>query len=71
MRGSGIQWSFSNKVSAVPQLLSFKATQEDRTKKTNLDPIASSGYMSVATVDAYESNQKPFLGVTQVCFSFQ
>ncbi|KAF7822208.1 protein TIFY 6B-like isoform X2 [Senna tora] len=66
-----MQWSFSsNKVSAVPQLLSFKASQEDKTTRksiNNLDPISSSsGYnmttstttaaAAAAVADAYDSN---------------
>ncbi|GAB4828735.1 hypothetical protein Ancab_018403 [Ancistrocladus abbreviatus] len=31
--GSGVPWSFMNKVSAAPHLMSFKAGQDDRTKK--------------------------------------
>ncbi|XP_061362650.1 protein TIFY 6B [Gastrolobium bilobum] len=65
VRGSGMQWPFSNKVSALPQFLSFKTTQEDRPRKTILDPLASSGYMNISTKDAFESDQNPFLGVTQ------
>ncbi|KAJ1438702.1 CO/COL/TOC1, conserved site [Sesbania bispinosa] len=60
-----MQWSFSNKVSALPQFLSFKTTQEDRPRNTILDPLASSGYMTISTKDAFDSNQKPFMGVTQ------
>lgn len=39
MSGSGMQWSFSNKVSAVPQLLSFKAAQDEKQRK--IDPHVS------------------------------
>ncbi|KAK7314658.1 hypothetical protein VNO77_33185 [Canavalia gladiata] len=65
VRGSGMQWSFSNKVSALPQFLSFKTNQEDRLRNTIIDPLASSGYMTMSTKDAFDSNQKPFLGVIQ------
>lgn len=65
VRSSGMQWSFPNKVSALPQLLSFKTNQEERPRKNVLDPLASSGYMTMSTKDSFESNQKPFLGVTQ------
>ncbi|XP_027359045.1 protein TIFY 6B-like [Abrus precatorius] len=65
VRSSGMQWSFSNKVSVLPQFLSFKNNQEDRVRKTLLDPLASSGYMNMPPKDAFDSNQKPFLGVTQ------
>ncbi|KAE8652561.1 protein TIFY 6B isoform X2 [Cucumis sativus] len=39
---SSMQWSFSNKVSAVPQLLSFKASQDERQRKITADPLVSS-----------------------------
>ncbi|GAU16308.1 hypothetical protein TSUD_299400 [Trifolium subterraneum] len=60
-----MQWSFSNKGSNLPQFLSFKNTHEDRSRNTIMDPVASSGYMTISTKDAFESNQKSFLGVTQ------
>ncbi|XP_057446899.1 protein TIFY 6B-like isoform X2 [Lotus japonicus] len=61
--GSGMQWSFSNKVPALPhQFLSFKTTQEERSRNSSIsDPLASSGYMTISTKDAFDSNQKPFL----------
>ncbi|XP_022725975.1 protein TIFY 6B isoform X2 [Durio zibethinus] len=61
-RGSGMQLSFSNKVSAVPQFLSFKAAQEVRLRKIAHDPLVSSGFMAISTAD---SNQKPYSGLTQ------
>ncbi|XVF09427.1 hypothetical protein REPUB_Repub07fG0092000 [Reevesia pubescens] len=57
-----MQLSFSNKVSAVPQFLSFKAAQEDRPRKTAHDPLMSSGFMAIPTAD---SNQKSYSGSTQ------
>ncbi|WVZ14773.1 hypothetical protein V8G54_012339 [Vigna mungo] len=60
-----MQWSFPNKVSVLPQFLSFKTNQEDRPRKTILDSLASSGYMNMPSKEAFESNQKPFLGVAQ------
>ncbi|XWS60838.1 hypothetical protein CRYUN_Cryun07bG0071600 [Craigia yunnanensis] len=62
LRGSRVQLSFSNKVSAVPQFLSFKAAQEDRPRKVAQDPLVSSGFMAIPTAD---SNQKPYSGLTQ------
>ncbi|KAJ4710042.1 TIFY 6B-like protein [Melia azedarach] len=44
-KGAGIQWPFSNKVTAVPQFMSFKVAQEDKTKKVVSDPLVSSGFM--------------------------
>ncbi|CAJ2641907.1 unnamed protein product [Trifolium pratense] len=65
VKSLGMQWSFSNKGSNLPQFLSFKNTHEDRSRNTVMDPITSSGYMTISTKDAFESNQKSFLGVTQ------
>ncbi|KAJ7975263.1 Protein TIFY 6B [Quillaja saponaria] len=65
VRGSGMQWSFSNKVSALPQFLSFKAAQDDRQRKTVLDPQASTGFMTISTAEALDSNPKPFRGAIQ------
>ncbi|XP_024018070.1 protein TIFY 6B isoform X1 [Morus notabilis] len=64
-RHSGMQWSFSNKVSAVPQFLSFKASQENRPRKTVHDPLGSSTLMTISTVDAFDTNQKPFSSAIQ------
>ncbi|KAI4352100.1 hypothetical protein L6164_006385 [Bauhinia variegata] len=65
-RGSRMQWPFSNRVSGVPQLLSFKAAQEDRTRKTMVDPVASQGYINVSTADAVDSNNnRTLLGAMQ------
>ncbi|KAL4633021.1 hypothetical protein ACB092_04G091100 [Castanea dentata] len=65
LRGSGMQWSFSNKVSAVPQFLSFRAAQEDRPRKNVNDALATSGFMTVSTADVFDSNQKSYTGVIQ------
>jgi jasmonate ZIM domain-containing protein len=67
VKSLGMQWSFSNKGSNLPQFLSFKNTHDDRSRNTLMDPVASSGYMTISTKDAFDSNQKSFLGVTQVC----
>jgi hypothetical protein len=64
-----MQWSFSNKLSAVPQFLSFRDAQEDRSRKIVHDPVASSGFMNISAADVFESSQKPYSGVIQV-FSF-
>ncbi|XP_048330168.2 protein TIFY 6B isoform X2 [Ziziphus jujuba] len=65
VRDSGMQWSFSNKVSALPQFLSFKAAQEDRSRKTVQDPLASSTYMTISPADAFGTSQKPFSSAIQ------
>ncbi|PQQ15463.1 protein TIFY 6B isoform X2 [Prunus yedoensis var. nudiflora] len=61
-RSSGMQWSFSNKVSALPQFLSFKAPQEGGSRKTVHD---TSALMTISTADAFHFSQKPFSGVIQ------
>lgn len=66
-RGSGMQWSFSNKVSAIPQFLSFKTGVEEKSRKTVHEPIASLGFMPVSAADAFDSNQRQYSGVVQVC----
>ncbi|XP_019457930.1 PREDICTED: protein TIFY 6B-like isoform X2 [Lupinus angustifolius] len=64
VRGSEMQWSFSNKGSGLSQHLSLKGIQEDRQRKTVLDSIASSGYMTISSnKDAFMSTQKPFSSV--------
>ncbi|XP_031265196.1 protein TIFY 6B isoform X2 [Pistacia vera] len=65
VKSSGMHLSFSNKVSAVPQFLSFKAPQEDRSRKMAHDSLVSSGFMSVSTADAFDCNQKPYSGTVQ------
>lgn len=59
-RGSGMQLSFSDKVSALPPFLSFKAPQENRPRKTVDDPLGPSTLMTISTVDAFDTSQKPF-----------
>ncbi|XWS63962.1 hypothetical protein CRYUN_Cryun06bG0146400 [Craigia yunnanensis] len=53
-KSSGIQWPFSNKVSAVPQLITFNFAQGDKTKKNGSDSLVSPGFMPVSTSDAAE-----------------
>ncbi|XP_017186663.2 protein TIFY 6B-like isoform X2 [Malus domestica] len=62
-RSSGMQWSFSNKVSALPQFLSFKAPQEGRPRKAVHHN--TSAFMTISTADAFHSSQKSFSGVIQ------
>ncbi|KAJ4961384.1 hypothetical protein NE237_021294 [Protea cynaroides] len=70
MRGSGMQWPFSNKVSALPQLMSFKTVQEDRAKKILYDPLASSAFMpAISTADAFDANHKPTANIVQKNFN--
>ncbi|KAJ8771949.1 hypothetical protein K2173_027126 [Erythroxylum novogranatense] len=65
VRGSGMQLSFSNKVSAIPQFLSFKHSLEDKPRNTVFDSMPSSGYMSISTAEAFGSNQKSYGGIVQ------
>lgn len=65
-RGSGMQWSFSNKVSALPPFISFKTPQENRPRKTVDDPLGPSTLMTISTVDAFDTSQKPFSSAIQV-----
>ncbi|KAM7268738.1 hypothetical protein ACFE04_010904 [Oxalis oulophora] len=62
---SGIQWSFTNKVSAIPQYLSFKPAEDDKSRKSVHDNMPSSGFMPISTLDTFDSNQKPFSGIVQ------
>ncbi|XP_062027395.1 protein TIFY 6B isoform X4 [Rosa rugosa] len=59
---SGMQWSFSNKVSALPQFLSFTAPQEEMSRKGVHD---TSSFMTISTADAFESSRKSSSGVIQ------
>ncbi|XP_044477461.1 protein TIFY 6B isoform X2 [Mangifera indica] len=65
LKSSGMQLSFSSEVSAIPQFLSFKASQEDRQREMAHDSVFSSGYMSMSTTDAFNCNQKPYAGMVQ------
>ncbi|CAK8534273.1 unnamed protein product [Lathyrus sativus] len=55
VRSTGMQWSFSNKVSNLPQFLSFKNTHEDMSRNIVGDPIGSSGYMTISTKDSFDA----------------
>ncbi|CAL5186680.1 unnamed protein product [Lathyrus oleraceus] len=50
VRSSAMQWSFSNKVSNLPQFLSFKNTHEDASRNILRDPIVSSGFVTQENV---------------------
>lgn len=70
MRGSTMQLSFSNKVSAIPQFLSFKSGVEEKPRKTTHDHI-SSGFSPISTADAFDSNQNPYscmIHVSHCCY---
>ncbi|XP_062171387.1 protein TIFY 6B-like isoform X2 [Alnus glutinosa] len=62
---AGVQWQFSNKVSALSHLMSFKIVQEDKTKNIASDPLMSSGFMNISTADAFDASQKRSMGEIQ------
>ncbi|XP_011021797.1 PREDICTED: protein TIFY 6B-like [Populus euphratica] len=57
-KGSGMHWPFSNKVSTLHNLMSFKVAQEEKTKTIESDALVSSGFMSVLSGDACDPGQK-------------
>lgn len=73
-KGSAVQWPFSNKVSALPPLMSFKVSQDDKTKKMRSDPLTSAGFMAdafdVAQKRSAAEIQKPFNQDVQSGFHF-
>ncbi|KAL7181251.1 hypothetical protein ACSBR1_040178 [Camellia fascicularis] len=66
-KGSGVQWSLSNKVSALPHFLSFNVGQEEKTTKPVSDPFASSGFKAISTADAFDTTHKRPSGEMQNC----
>ncbi|KAL7260274.1 hypothetical protein ACSBR1_006028 [Camellia fascicularis] len=64
-KGSGVQWPLSNKVSALPHFMSFKVAQDEMKPKVMSDPVASSGFMSISTADAFDTTRKHRSGETQ------
>ncbi|KAI8003275.1 putative myosin-binding protein 5 [Camellia lanceoleosa] len=65
-KGSGLQWSFSNKLSALPHFLSFNVGQEEKTTKPVSDPFASSGFKAISTANAFDTTHKCPSGEMQV-----
>lgn len=55
---SGVRWQLSNKVSAFPHFMSFNVAQDENAPKATSDPLASSGYMTISTPDAFDAAQK-------------
>ncbi|KAL7240191.1 hypothetical protein ACSBR2_005959 [Camellia fascicularis] len=64
-KGSVVQWPLSNKVSALPHFMSFKVAQDEMKPKVMSDPLASSGFMSISTADAFDTTRKHRSGETQ------
>ncbi|KAI7986520.1 Protein TIFY 6B [Camellia lanceoleosa] len=63
---SAMQWSFSNKVSASPQYLSFKANQDDGgPRKMGFDSLSSTRFMTISSAEAFESNHKLYSSIVQ------
>ncbi|KAL6963016.1 hypothetical protein U1Q18_037981 [Sarracenia purpurea var. burkii] len=61
-----MQWAFSNnKASALPRLLSFKATQDDGLKRTGFDSLTSTTFMTISQAESFDSNHKPYSTVIQ------
>ncbi|XP_077236061.1 protein TIFY 6B-like [Tasmannia lanceolata] len=70
MGSSPVQWPFLNKVSALPQFMPFKVTQDERARKMIFDPHSSSGFQPMLNVDAFETNNRSSSGVlTQKSFN--
>ncbi|XP_030529157.2 uncharacterized protein LOC115739977 [Rhodamnia argentea] len=65
---SGMRWPFLNKVSAVPHLMSFKAAQDEKTKKIS-EPIVSSGSTHIPVADAYDSSRRRTVVEVQSSFN--
>ncbi|RWR75037.1 protein TIFY 6B-like protein [Cinnamomum micranthum f. kanehirae] len=64
MGGCEMQRAFSNKVSALPHFMSFKAAPEERPRKIIFDPLASSAFQPIPPTNVFSSNHKPS-GVSQ------
>ncbi|KAK3221935.1 hypothetical protein Dsin_008960 [Dipteronia sinensis] len=56
-KGSGVQWPFSNKFTAVSHFMTFKVAQEDRTRKIISDPLVSSGFFPIPTADSFDPSK--------------
>ncbi|XP_027123145.2 protein TIFY 6B-like isoform X2 [Coffea arabica] len=70
LRGSTMQWSFSNKASANPQFFSFEgagagAGAKDDKPKTGFEALATTGLVTITTTEAVDSSQKPYSSVVQ------
>jgi jasmonate ZIM domain-containing protein len=62
----GVQWQFSNKVSAISHLMSFKIGQEEKPMKIVSDSHMSSGFMNIPAADAFDTSQNRSMGEIQV-----
>ncbi|XP_077232864.1 protein TIFY 6B-like isoform X2 [Tasmannia lanceolata] len=67
MGSSPVQWPYINKVSALPQFIPFKSTQE-RPRRMIFDPHTSSGFQPMSMLDAFDADNRPsYGGLTQKC----
>lgn len=65
-KGSVVQWPFLNKVSALPHLMSFKGSPDDKVKRMGSDPLTSAGFMSISNPDAFDIAHKRAAAEIQV-----
>ncbi|GMY18238.1 Protein TIFY 6B [Fagus crenata] len=65
----GVQWQFSNKVSAISHLMSFKIGQEEKPMKIVSDSHMSSGFMNIPAADAFDTSQNRSMGEIQKSFN--
>lgn len=56
--GSPMQWPFSNKISALQHLMSFKNAHEEKPKTAAVDHISSSGLQPAAAKCAFETRYR-------------
>lgn len=63
-----MQWPFSNKVSSLPHIMSFKAAQEGKPKKIVPVPLGSSAFMPMSTSEAFDLTQRRFYPEIQVSY---
>ncbi|KAJ7942904.1 Protein TIFY 6B [Quillaja saponaria] len=67
-KGSAAQWPFTKKISTLPHLMSFKVSQDEKTKKVS-EPLISTGFMPISSADVFDSCQKRSAGEFQKSFS--
>ncbi|XP_077241101.1 protein TIFY 6B-like isoform X2 [Tasmannia lanceolata] len=72
MASSPGQWPFLQRPSALPQVMPFKVTPDERLRKMVFDPHSSSGFQPMLAMDAFDSNNRSSCGVvTQKCFNIE
>ncbi|KAL6003500.1 hypothetical protein ACLOJK_023731 [Asimina triloba] len=63
MGGPGMQWTFSNKVSALPPSITMNMSQEEHSKKLTFEHHSSSGFQPITTT--FDCSQKPVYSPAQ------